>query len=157
RRAVRAGVRGPARGALPQRAQDHDLRRQQRDPAQHHRAAGARSLAMDFRLTEEQQLLRDSIARFVANEYTFEARKKIVASPKGWSDAVWRQFAEMGLLGAPFAAGYGGFGGTSVDVMVVQQELGRGLVVEPYLSTVVLGGGLVELAGTEEQKQAILP
>ncbi len=112
---------------------------------------------MDFRLTEEQQLLRDAIARLVANEYTFEARKKIVASPSGWSRAVWGKFAEMGLLGVPFAASDGGFGGTAVDLMVVQQELGRGLVVEPYLATVVLGGGLVDLAGTAAQKRAILP
>jgi alkylation response protein AidB-like acyl-CoA dehydrogenase len=93
---------------------------------------------MDFRLSEEQQLLRDSIARFVANEYGFETRKAIVASEKGWSAAVWAQFADMGLLGVPFAETHGGFGGSMVDVMVVMQELGRGLVVEPYLSTVVL-------------------
>ena len=112
---------------------------------------------MDFRLSEEQQLLRDSIARFVANEYGFEERKKIVASEKGWSPAVWAQFAEMGLLGVPFAEAHGGFGGSMVDVMVVMQELGRGIVVEQYLSTVVLGGGLVNLAGSTAQKQDILP
>jgi alkylation response protein AidB-like acyl-CoA dehydrogenase len=112
---------------------------------------------MDFSLTEEQQLLRDSIARFVQNEYSFEARKAIVASPTGWSAKVWGQFAEMGLLGVAFAESHGGFGGSAVDVMVVMQELGRGIVVEPYLSTVVLGGGLVALAGTESQRQAVLP
>lgn len=112
---------------------------------------------MDFSLTEEQQLLCDSIARFVQNEYSFEARKAIVASPTGWSAKVWGQFAEMGLLGVAFAESHGGFGGSAVDVMVVMQELGRGMVVEPYLSTVVLGGGLVALAGTESQRQAILP
>jgi pimeloyl-CoA dehydrogenase small subunit len=112
---------------------------------------------MDFSLTEEQQLLRDSIARFVQNEYSFEARKAIAASPAGWSAKVWGQFAEMGLLGVTFAERHGGFGGSAVDVMVVMQELGRGIVVEPYLSTVVLGGGLVALAGTESQRQAILP
>jgi alkylation response protein AidB-like acyl-CoA dehydrogenase len=112
---------------------------------------------MDFRLSEEQQLLRDSIARFVANEYGFEARKAIVASERGWSPAVWAQLAEMGLLGVPFAEAHGGVGGSMVDVMVVMQELGRGLVVEPYLSTVVLGGGLVNLAGSGAQKQDILP
>jgi len=112
---------------------------------------------MDFSLAEEQQLLRDSIARYVANEYSFADRQRIVASPKGWSDKVWAQFAEMGLLGVPFPEALGGFGGTAVDVMVVMQELGRGIVVEPYLSTVVLGGGLVDLAGTTVQKQDILP
>jgi pimeloyl-CoA dehydrogenase small subunit len=112
---------------------------------------------MDFTLTEEQQLLRDSIARFVQNEYSFEARKKVVASPKGWSDEVWAQLADMGLLGVPFAEADGGFGGSAVDLMVVMQELGRGLVVEPYLSSVVLGGGAVAMAGSEAQRQAILP
>ena len=81
---------------------------------------------MDFSLTEEQQLLRDAIARFVANEYSFEERKGIVASPKGWSDKVWGKFAEMGLLGVPFQEAHGGFGGSGVDLMVVMQELGRG-------------------------------
>src|SRR5499426_480259 len=112
---------------------------------------------MDFSLTEEQQLLRDTIARFVANEYSFEQRKGIVGSAKGWSDKVWSKFAEMGLLGVPFAEANGGFGGGGVDLMVVAQELGRGMVVEPYLSTVVLAGGLVELAGTTAQKRDIVP
>jgi alkylation response protein AidB-like acyl-CoA dehydrogenase len=112
---------------------------------------------MDFSLTEEQQLLRDSIARFVANEYTFEARRKIIDSASGWSDSAWTTFAAMGLLGAPFDERYGGFGGTPVDVMVIMQELGRGMVVEPYLATVVLGGGLIAEAGTAAQKDAILP
>ena len=112
---------------------------------------------MDFTFTEEQQLLRDSIARLVANEYGFEDRKRSIAGPKGWSDAVWTQFADMGLLGVPFAESHGGFGGSMVDVMVVMQEFGRGIVVEPYLSTVVLGGGLVVLAGSAAQKGDILP
>ncbi len=112
---------------------------------------------MDFSLTEEQQLLRDAIARFVANEYSFAARTQAIATPKGWSERVWAQFAEMGLLGVPFPETHGGFGGTAVDVMVVMQELGRALVVEPYLATVVLAGGLVDLAGAASQKQDILP
>jgi alkylation response protein AidB-like acyl-CoA dehydrogenase len=112
---------------------------------------------MDFSLTEEQQLLRDTIARFVASEYRFAERSRIVASPKGWSEKIWAQLAELGLLGVPFPEAHGGFGGSSVDVMVVMQELGRGMVVEPYLATVVLGGGLVNLAGTASQKQDILP
>lgn len=112
---------------------------------------------MDFSLTEEQQLLRDSLARFVANEYSFEARRKIVASPKGWSDDVWARFADMGLLGLPFPEDYGGFGGDAIDVMVVMQELGRGIVVEPYVSTVVLGGGLIAAAGSAALKESTLP
>ncbi len=112
---------------------------------------------MDFALSEEQQLLRDSIARFVQNEYSFEARKRILASSAGWSAAVWAQFAEMGLLGVPFAEADGGFGGSGVDLMVVMQEFGRGLVVEPYLATVVLGGGAVAAGGSAAQRQALLP
>lgn len=112
---------------------------------------------MDFSFSEEQQLLRDSIARFVQNEYSFEARRKIVASPQGWSEEVWAKLADMGLLGVPFAEADGGFGGTGVDLMVVMQELGRGIVVEPYLATVVLGGGAVALAASAAQRQAILP
>src|SRR5262245_54010622 len=112
---------------------------------------------MDYSYSEEQQLLRDSIARFVANEYGFEERTKIIAYENGWGPAVWPQLAEMGVLGVPCPESHGGFGGSMVDVMVVMQELGRGIVVEPYLSTVVLGGGLVNLAGSPAQKQDILP
>ncbi len=112
---------------------------------------------MDFALTEEQQLLRDSVARLVQNEYSFEARKAIVGSDAGWSRAIWAKLAQLGLLGVPFGEADGGFGGSAVDVMVVMQELGRGLVVEPYLSTVVLGGGLIAAAGSEAQRRAWLP
>ena len=112
---------------------------------------------MDFNFSEEQQLLRDSINKFIARDYGFEARKAIVASEQGFSDKVWAQLAEMGLLGVAFDEAHGGFGGTPVDSLLVMSELGRGIVVEPYFSTVVLGGSLVDLAGSEAQKQAILP
>jgi alkylation response protein AidB-like acyl-CoA dehydrogenase len=112
---------------------------------------------MDFSLSEEQQLFRDAVAKFVQNEYSFEARKKIVASPQGWSAEVWAQLAAMGLLGVPFAEADGGLGGSGVDLMVVMQELGRGIVVEPYLATVVLGGGAVAMAGNAAQREALLP
>jgi alkylation response protein AidB-like acyl-CoA dehydrogenase len=112
---------------------------------------------MDFTLSEEQQLFRDAVAKFVQNEYAFEARKKIVASAQGWSAAVWAKLAEMGVLGVPFAEADGGLGGSGVDLMVVMQELGRGIVVEPYLATVVLGGGAIAAAGSPAQRQAVLP
>jgi alkylation response protein AidB-like acyl-CoA dehydrogenase len=111
---------------------------------------------MDFIFSDEQQQLRDSIQKYIAKEYGFEARKGIIASNQGFSDKVWAQFAEMGLLGVAFDEAHGGFGGSSVDTMLVMTELGRGIVVEPYFSTVVLGGSLVDLAGSEAQKQAIL-
>lgn len=112
---------------------------------------------MDFTLSEEQQLFRDAVAKFVQNEYAFDARKKIVASAQGWSAEVWAKLAEMGVLGVPFAEADGGLGGSSVDLMVVMQELGRGIVVEPYVATVVLGGGAITAAGSTAQRQTLLP
>lgn len=112
---------------------------------------------MDFTLSEEQQLFRDAVARFVQNEYAFEARRKIVASAQGWSGEVWAKLAAMGVLGVPFVEADGGLGGSGVDLMVVMQELGRGIVVEPYLATVVLGGGAVAAAGSAAQRAALLP
>jgi len=112
---------------------------------------------MDFIFSEEQQQLRDSLQRYISKEYGFEARKAIMGSKSGYSDKVWAQFADMGILGVAYAEAHGGFGGSAVDTMLVMTELGRGIVIEPYFSTVVLGGGLVNLAGSEAQKQAVLP
>ena len=112
---------------------------------------------MDFIFSEEQQQLRDSLQRYISKEYGFEARKAIIASKTGYSEKVWAQFADMGLLGAAFAEAHGGFGGSAVDTMLIMTELGRGIVVEPYFSTVVLGAGLVDVAGNEAQKQSVLP
>ncbi len=112
---------------------------------------------MNFDLSEEQQLLADSLKRYLANEYTMDARSKIVDSPTGWSEKVWAAFAEMGLLGVPFAEEHGGFGGSAVDVMLVMEALGEGLVVEPYLVNVGLGGRLIARAGSEAQRKRILP
>ncbi|MFH1602908.1 MAG: acyl-CoA dehydrogenase family protein, partial [Pseudomonadota bacterium] len=104
---------------------------------------------MDFIFSEEQQMLRDGIQKYIGKDYGFEARKGIVVSTRGFSDKVWAQFAEMGLLGVAFGNAYGGFGGTAVDTMLVMTELGRGIVVEPYFSTVVLGGSLIDLGGSK--------
>jgi alkylation response protein AidB-like acyl-CoA dehydrogenase len=112
---------------------------------------------MNFDLTEEQQLLADSLKRYLANEYSIDARAKIVDSPTGSSDAVWAAFAEMGLLGVPFAEEHGGFGGTAVDVMLVMEALGEGLVVEPYWVNVGLAGRLVARGGSVAQQKRILP
>ncbi len=112
---------------------------------------------MNFDYSEEQQLLANSVKQFIAKDYTFEARKTILASATGSSDQVWATFAEMGLLGLPFAAEYGGFGGNAVDLMPVMEAIGEGLVLEPYLATVGLGGRLVARGGTEAQKKALLP
>ena len=112
---------------------------------------------MNFDLSEEQQLLADSLKRYLTNEYSIEARAKIVASSPGWSETVWAAFAEMGLLGVPFAEEHGGFGGTAVDVMLVMEAIGEGLVVEPYWVNVGLAGRLIARGGSAEQQQKILP
>jgi pimeloyl-CoA dehydrogenase small subunit len=112
---------------------------------------------MDFDLTDEQRLLKDSVDRLVADQYQFEQRKKYMAEPDGWSRAVWQQYAELGLLGLPFAEAHGGFGGGAVETMIVMETFGRGLVLEPYFATVILGGGLLRRAASPAQQQALLP
>jgi len=92
---------------------------------------------MNFDYNEEQQLLADSVRRYLQKDYDFESRKKIVHSDAGWSDKVWAQFAEMGLTGLPLSTDYGGFGGGAVDLMGVMEAFGDAMVVEPYLPTVM--------------------
>ena len=111
---------------------------------------------MNFDYSEEQQLLANSLKQFMAKDYTFEARKAILTSSTGYSEQVWSTFAEMGLLGLPFASELGGFGGNAVDLMPVMEAIGEGLVLEPYLTTVGLGGQFVARGGSKVQKQAIL-
>ena len=110
---------------------------------------------MNFDYNEEQQLLADSVRRFLAKDYGFESRRKIVASKDGWSPAVWAQFTEMGLLGLPFSPDYGGFGGGAVDLMGVMEAAGDALLVEPYLPT-LMAGFAVARAGSDAQKKAVL-
>jgi pimeloyl-CoA dehydrogenase small subunit len=112
---------------------------------------------MDFDLTEEQRLLRDTVERLLADHYAFAKRRAYLAEPDGWSRALWSQYAELGLLGLPFAESYGGFGGGPIDVMLVMEAFGRVLALEPYLATVVLAGTALHLAGNEAQKSGILP
>jgi pimeloyl-CoA dehydrogenase small subunit len=112
---------------------------------------------MDFDLTEEQRLLRDSVGRLLADHYGFDKRRAYLAEPEGWSRALWSQYAELGLLGLPFAENYGGFGGGPIEVMLVMEAFGRVLALEPYLATVVLAGTALRFAGSEVQKSAILP
>jgi alkylation response protein AidB-like acyl-CoA dehydrogenase len=112
---------------------------------------------MNFNLTDEQQQLRDTLARFVQKDYAFEKRKAILKSKDGYSREAWKQLADMGLAALGLPEAHGGLPGTAVDTMVVMEVLGRGLVVEPYLATVVLGAGLVAQLGSEAQQQAVLP
>ena len=112
---------------------------------------------MNFDFTEEQQMVRDSIARFVQDDYDWDVRNAIVASDTGMKAENWQTFADLGWLSIPFAEEEGGFGGSIIDTSVIMEELGKGLVVEPYLPTVVLFGGLVAHAGNEAQRAAVLP
>jgi alkylation response protein AidB-like acyl-CoA dehydrogenase len=112
---------------------------------------------MDIQFTEEQELLRSSVQRLLRDQYDFEARRKIVASDDGFSRKQWEAFAELGLLAAPFSVGAGGLGGGQLSTMIIMHEFGRHLVVEPFVETVVLAGGLIEHVGTPEQQQAFIP
>lgn len=112
---------------------------------------------MDFDLSEEQRMLQESVERLIGERYDFEHRKSYTREGPGFGKAMWNQYADLGLLGLPFAERYGGSGGGAIETMIVMQAFGRGLVLEPYLATVVLGGGLISLAGSEAQRSAILP
>jgi pimeloyl-CoA dehydrogenase small subunit len=112
---------------------------------------------MDFDFTEEQRLLDETVRRLVKDEYDIPKRRSYMAAPEGFSRALWERYGELGLLGLPFAESEGGFGGSAVETMIVMESFGRGLVVEPYLASIVLGGGLIALAGSDAQRRAILP
>src|ERR1700755_2031194 len=112
---------------------------------------------MDIQFTEEQELLRSSVQRLLRDQYDFDARRKIVASEEGYGRSQWQGFAELGLLGAPFSEDIGGLGGGPLSTMIIMQEFGRHLVVEPFVETVVLAGGLLEHAGSDEQKERFIP
>ncbi len=112
---------------------------------------------MDFDLSEEQSILRDSLRRLLADGYGFEQRKRHMAEPEGWSAAMWTRYAEMGLMALPFAEADGGLGGSPVETMIVMEELGRSLALEPYFATVVLGGGLLRFGGNDDQRAELIP
>ena len=110
---------------------------------------------MDFNFTEEQNMIRDSLSRLIREQYDFDTRRKVVESEAGWRPEMWAQFAELGLLMAPFSEEDGGLGGGPIDAMVVMEEFGKGLVVEPYVPSVVCGGGFLK-RGTDAQKEEYL-
>ena len=107
---------------------------------------------MDFSLNEVQEMLADSIDKFIDNEYDFDKRQAYAASEPGYSADVWAKFAELGWTAVPFSEADGGFDGGPIDIMVVMQRFGRGLVVEPYLANVVLAGGILKRTGSSDQK-----
>jgi pimeloyl-CoA dehydrogenase small subunit len=112
---------------------------------------------MDFDLTEEQSLLKDSVTRLLADNYHFEARKKYMTSAEGYSADLWRQFAEMGLLALPFSEEDGGFGGGPIETMIVMEAMGRALCLEPYFGTVILGGGALRHACAADLRAELAP
>jgi pimeloyl-CoA dehydrogenase small subunit len=112
---------------------------------------------MDFALSEEQTLLRNTVERLFADQYGFDARKRYAQEPGGFSRALWRQYAELGLLGLPFSEEDGGLAGGSVETMIVMEAIGRALALEPYLGTVVLAGGLLRLGGSEALRRELVP
>ena len=103
---------------------------------------------MDFNFTEEQSMVRDTVASFLQDKYDFETRRKIVTSESGWRADYWQAFAEeLGILGASFSEELGGLDGGAIDNMIIMEEFGKALVIEPYLGTVVIGGGFMKHSG----------
>jgi alkylation response protein AidB-like acyl-CoA dehydrogenase len=111
---------------------------------------------MDFELNEEQQLLADSVRKYLASSYDFEARKKVIASPAGFSQPAWTLLSEMGLSAIPFATSAGGFGGGAVDMMAAMEAFGEALVVEPLLDHIALASRLIARVGTPAQQAKLL-
>ena len=112
---------------------------------------------MDLSYTDEQNLIRDSVQRFSRDSYPFDARRQLGETSEGFSRGTWNTFAELGWLGVALPEAYGGSGGTAVEVMILMEAFGRALVVEPYLTSAVLGGTALLLGGNDDQKRSILP
>ena len=112
---------------------------------------------MNFDLTEEQQIIVDSVERFVLDNYALEQRQANAGSAKGFNEENWASMANLGWLGLPLPESEGGFGGNQIDTMLVMEQFGKGLVTEPFFASIVLGARAVELGGTDALRKAILP
>ena len=112
---------------------------------------------MDFSFTEEQNLLRNSVQKFLQNSYDFETRRKVARSETGWRKEIYAQLAEMGLLGATIPEDFGGLGGSAVESMIISEEFGKALVIEPYLQNAVIAAGFLKAGGSNAQKEELLP
>ncbi len=112
---------------------------------------------MDFSYSEEQQMLKESVGRFVRQQYDFDTRNRIAASETGYSEENWKLFAELGWLTVPFGEEDGGFGGSAVDLMVMMEEFGKAMLLEPFLPSVVLAGRLLAALGDARRKAELLP
>jgi len=111
---------------------------------------------VDFKLTEEQQMLQETAERLVRDVYDFESRSKFSESEAGFSTAFWQQMGELGLTAIPFAEELGGFGGSGIETMLIMEQLGRGICLEPYMESVILAGGLIAQLGSDAQKEALM-
>src|SRR3979411_1568877 len=112
---------------------------------------------MDFDLSEEQRLLKESVDGLLGSSYDFDARKKYRAGKGGGSRSAGNKLAEQGLLGLPFSEDDGGFGAGAVETMIVMEALGKAMVLEPYLPTVVIAGGFLRHGASDAQKAAHIP
>jgi len=112
---------------------------------------------MNFDFNEEQRMLKDAVDRLVGDRYGFEQRGRYLDTKEGWSRELWARYADLGLLGLPFTEADGGFDGGPAETMIVMEAVGRGLLLEPYLASVVLAGGLLASAGDAQQRAEILP
>ena len=111
---------------------------------------------MDFKLTEEQQMLKETAERLVRDVYTFDKRMEFSDSEAGFSTAFWQQMGELGLTAIPFPEELGGFGGTGIETMLIMEQLGKGICLEPYMESVILAGGLIGQLGSDAQKEELL-
>src|SRR5262245_33077046 len=107
---------------------------------------------MDLRLTDEQRQLQDAVARYVRRDYTFEQRREILATEQRFSADTWRALADLGLLAVGIPEAHGGLGGNAIETMLVAEELGRALLLEPYIPSVVIGAALVARHGSDTQR-----
>ncbi len=112
---------------------------------------------MDFDPTDEQRMLAETLNGLLDKRYDANTRLELLDSERGWSREIWQQYAELGLLGLTFEEQYGGAGMGAAELMTVMESFGRSLILEPFFSTVVVGGTLLAEAGTPQQKWAILP
>ena len=111
---------------------------------------------MDFNFNEEQTLIQGQVAQFIQRDYEWEKRQNLVSSELGYSEENWKTFAELGWLGISLSEASGGFGGTALESMIIMEEFGKGLVVEPFLETIILCSGLIDSCGTEDQKLSLI-
>ena len=111
---------------------------------------------MDLQLNEQQVLISETANKYINDNYSFEFRNKLIQNQDSYSKKIWRDFAEMGWLGLPFKEEDGGFSGNAIDIMVLMEAFGKGLVIEPFLSSVLLGGKCLSEFGTSSQKSKYL-